>query len=136
MELAPKVLFTFVKSKNSPEPRSSNPGPRNPEPGTRPKRAIFFDRDGVINARIVGGYVRHWSEFELLPDVVETLREVKRRGYLAIIVTNQRGVGHTSYPFGHSSPPATIRNCMKKSRSRSAWLILPWIIGSKSKSSV
>jgi D-glycero-D-manno-heptose 1,7-bisphosphate phosphatase len=56
-------------------------------------RAIFFDRDGVINARILGGYVRHWNEFELLPDVIETLREVKRRGYLAIIITNQRGVG-------------------------------------------
>jgi D-glycero-D-manno-heptose 1,7-bisphosphate phosphatase len=56
-------------------------------------RAIFFDRDGVINARILGGYVRHWNEFELLSGVIETLREVKRRGYLAIIVTNQRGVG-------------------------------------------
>jgi D-glycero-D-manno-heptose 1,7-bisphosphate phosphatase len=56
-------------------------------------RAVFFDRDGVINARILGGYVRHWNEFELLPGVVETLREVKKRGYLAIIVTNQRGVG-------------------------------------------
>jgi D-glycero-D-manno-heptose 1,7-bisphosphate phosphatase len=56
-------------------------------------RAIFFDRDGVINARILGGYVRHWNEFELLPGVIETLREVKRRGYLAIIITNQRGVG-------------------------------------------
>src|SRR5271168_4557668 len=56
-------------------------------------RAIFFDRDGVINARILGGYVRHWNEFELLSGVIETLREVKRRGYLTIIITNQRGVG-------------------------------------------
>ncbi|MFI5201536.1 MAG: D-glycero-alpha-D-manno-heptose-1,7-bisphosphate 7-phosphatase [Candidatus Kapaibacterium sp.] len=64
----------------------------NASPDTR-LSAIFFDRDGVINARILGGYVRHWNEFELLPGVVETLREVKRRGYLAIIVTNQRGVG-------------------------------------------
>ncbi len=63
---------------------------RTPDPGPP---AIFFDRDGVINARILGGYVRHWNEFELLPGVVETLREVKRRGYLAIIITNQRGVG-------------------------------------------
>ncbi len=55
--------------------------------------AIFFDRDGVINARILGGYVRHWNEFELSEGVIETLREVKRRGYLAIIITNQRGVG-------------------------------------------
>ena len=56
-------------------------------------RAIFFDRDGVINTRIKGGYVRHWSEFTLLPDVAEVLREVKQKGYKAIVVTNQRGVG-------------------------------------------
>jgi histidinol-phosphate phosphatase family protein len=55
--------------------------------------AIFFDRDGVINARILGGYVRHWNEFKLMEGVVETLAEIKRRGYLAIIITNQRGVG-------------------------------------------
>jgi len=56
-------------------------------------RAIFFDRDGVINARIVGGYVLHWNEFDLQPDVADVLREIKLRGYLAIIITNQRGVG-------------------------------------------
>src|ERR1035437_2797879 len=66
--------------------------PKPPFTDTR-THAIFFDRDGVINARILGGYVRHWNEFELSPGVVETLREVKRRGYLAIIITNQRGVG-------------------------------------------
>jgi D-glycero-D-manno-heptose 1,7-bisphosphate phosphatase len=64
----------------------------NPQIPPQP-RAIFFDRDGVINARILGGYVRHWNEFELLPGVVETLRSVKQRGYLAVIITNQRGVG-------------------------------------------
>jgi D-glycero-D-manno-heptose 1,7-bisphosphate phosphatase len=63
-----------------------------PSPDTR-SRAIFFDRDGVVNARIIGGYVRHWNEFELLPGVADVLREIKGRGYLAIIVTNQRGVG-------------------------------------------
>jgi D-glycero-D-manno-heptose 1,7-bisphosphate phosphatase len=70
------MCYGNVNSKSPPQPR-----------------AIFFDRDGVINARILGGYVRHWNEFELLPGVIETLREVKRRGYLAIIITNQRGVG-------------------------------------------
>lgn len=57
------------------------------------QRAIFFDRDGVINTRIVGGYVRSPSELDLSKGVAEVLREVKRRGYLAIVITNQRGVG-------------------------------------------
>lgn len=56
-------------------------------------KAIFFDRDGVINERIVGGYVKSWDEFHFLPDVGETLKEIKDRGYIAIIISNQRGVG-------------------------------------------
>jgi D-glycero-D-manno-heptose 1,7-bisphosphate phosphatase len=56
-------------------------------------KAVFFDRDGVVNKRIVGGYVTTWDEFELLPMIGETLREVARLGYKAIVITNQRGVG-------------------------------------------
>jgi histidinol-phosphate phosphatase family protein len=56
-------------------------------------KAIFFDRDGVVNRRIKGGYVRNWSEFELLPEVGRVVAEVQRRGYKAIVITNQRGVG-------------------------------------------
>ena len=57
------------------------------------RKAVFFDRDGVVNKRIVGGYVTKWAEFEWLPGVAETLRDVKKLGYLTIIITNQRGVG-------------------------------------------
>ena len=56
-------------------------------------KAVFFDRDGVINKRILAGYVTHWSEFEWMPEVGEVLRSVRAKGYLAIIITNQRGVG-------------------------------------------
>lgn len=57
------------------------------------QRAVFFDRDGVVNTRILGGYVTKWDEFEWMPDVGPTLRAIKAKGYLAIIITNQRGVG-------------------------------------------
>jgi D-glycero-D-manno-heptose 1,7-bisphosphate phosphatase len=56
-------------------------------------KAIFFDRDGVINERILDGYVRSWDEFHFLPDVGEVVRSVKALGYLCIIISNQRGVG-------------------------------------------
>jgi len=56
-------------------------------------KAIFFDRDGVVNERIIDGYVRAWNEFHFLPDVGKTLRDAKGLGYLCIIVSNQRGVG-------------------------------------------
>ena len=64
-----------------------------PTDTTPQRRAIFFDRDGVINRRLPDTYVKNWSEFELLPGIADVLREVKQRGYLAIIITNQRGVG-------------------------------------------
>ena len=57
------------------------------------KKAIFLDRDGVINKRLVGDYVKTPEEFELLPGVKEALRKLKRMGYLLIVVSNQQGVG-------------------------------------------
>ena len=55
--------------------------------------AVFFDRDGVINRRIVGGYVRRPAEFELLPGFAELLELVRSHNCLAIVITNQQGVG-------------------------------------------
>jgi D-glycero-D-manno-heptose 1,7-bisphosphate phosphatase len=65
---------------------------RQPATGNRNK-AVFFDRDGVINRRIFGGYVKTWAEFELLAEVAQTVKAVKDLGYLAIVITNQQGVG-------------------------------------------
>ncbi len=56
-------------------------------------KAIFFDRDGIINERILDGYIRTWDEFHFLLGVGDVLKKIKDRGYLAIIITNQRGVG-------------------------------------------
>jgi D-glycero-D-manno-heptose 1,7-bisphosphate phosphatase len=53
---------------------------------------VFLDRDGVINRRVPGSYVRDWAEFELLPGVVDALAALSRDGAAIFIVTNQRGV--------------------------------------------
>lgn len=56
-----------------------------------PRRpAVFFDRDGVINADL--GYVGHASRFVLLPEAAAAVRTVNRSGALAFLVTNQSGV--------------------------------------------
>ena len=39
-----------------------------------------------------GEYIRHWDEFRLLPEAVSWIRLFKAAGYLAIVVTNQRGI--------------------------------------------
>ena len=51
---------------------------------------IFFDRDGIVNESPGAGYVERVEDFNILPEFIESLRLVSRRGYKAIIVTNQR----------------------------------------------
>ncbi len=53
---------------------------------------LFLDRDGVINRRIVGGYVTAWEEFEFLPGVLEALKGLSRIFGRIIVVSNQQGV--------------------------------------------
>lgn len=60
------------------------------------KRAVFLDRDGVLNANIVRDgkpYApRTLDEFRLLPGVEEAVRRIKEAGFLAIVATNQPDV--------------------------------------------
>lgn len=54
---------------------------------------LFLDRDGVINERIMGGYVTNPNEFEFLPGVLDGLARFSRFFNRIIVVTNQQGVG-------------------------------------------
>ena len=54
------------------------------------QRAIFFDRDGVINDEINGVY--EISKFKLREEAAEILRRVNLSNFLAICVTNQPGI--------------------------------------------
>lgn len=59
-------------------------------------RAVFLDRDGVLNRAIIREgkpYPPAGLEvLEVLPDVEESLRALKAHGYLLIVVTNQPDV--------------------------------------------
>ena len=54
-------------------------------------KAIFLDRDGVINYD--HGYVYKISDFRLIEGVVDALKFFQLKKYLLIIVTNQSGIG-------------------------------------------
>ena len=54
--------------------------------------AIFLDRDGVINRRIMDGYVTRLAEFEFLPDAIPGIRALAGLGRPIIVVSNQAGV--------------------------------------------
>lgn len=54
---------------------------------------LFLDRDGVINRRIVGGYVTVIDEFEFLPGVLMAMPLLAQVFNRIVIVSNQQGVG-------------------------------------------
>lgn len=56
-------------------------------------RAVFLDRDGVINEKAVpGDYIRSVQQFRLMPNIADWIRLFNALGLLVIVVTNQRGV--------------------------------------------
>ena len=60
---------------------------------------MFFDRDGIVNASPGPGYVERCEDFVLLPAFVAALRLVRAHGYVAVVVTNQRGVARGIVPL-------------------------------------
>lgn len=54
---------------------------------------LFLDRDGTLNQRIMGGYVRSAEEFIILPGVLDALRIFAEKYERIFIVTNQQGIG-------------------------------------------
>jgi len=55
--------------------------------------SLFLDRDGVINKRIIGGYVTDPSELEFLPGSLNAIKELSSLFKNIFIVTNQQGIG-------------------------------------------
>ena len=58
-------------------------------------KAVFLDRDGVIN--VDHGYVHKIEEFDFMPEIFELCQHAKRLGYKLIIATNQSGIGRGYY---------------------------------------
>jgi D-glycero-D-manno-heptose 1,7-bisphosphate phosphatase len=57
------------------------------------RKAVFLDRDGVINRKPPEhDYVKQWEELELLPTAAAAIKKLKEAGYFVFVITNQRGV--------------------------------------------
>ena len=54
---------------------------------------IFLDRDGVINRKLEGDYVKVWDEFEFLPGAIEAIKFLNDKKIPVYIITNQSGIG-------------------------------------------
>lgn len=55
------------------------------------KKAIFLDRDGVINDN--SRPVNHYSQFKFIEGALEGIKQLVEKGYEIFVVTNQGGVG-------------------------------------------
>jgi D-glycero-D-manno-heptose 1,7-bisphosphate phosphatase len=55
------------------------------------RRAVFIDRDGTINEE--AGYPADFARMKIYPESYEAVRLINEAGFLAIVVTNQSGIG-------------------------------------------
>jgi len=61
-------------------------------------KAIFLDRDGVINRDPgFGDYIKSWAEFEFLPGSIDAIKKLNEHGYEIFVISNQAGVGRGLY---------------------------------------
>ena len=69
------------------------------------QRAVFLDRDGVINAVVWNAQEQatdspyRLEDFQLLPSVPEAVRRIRELGFLAVVVSNQPGVAKGKCSF-------------------------------------
>ena len=58
-------------------------------------KAIFLDRDGVIN--VDGGFTHRVEDFELVPGAADAIRRANAAGYKVLVATNQGGIALGRY---------------------------------------
>ncbi len=58
-------------------------------------RALFLDRDGVIN--VDRGHVHRIEDFEFIDGIFELCHAAQDAGYIIIVITNQGGIGRGYY---------------------------------------
>lgn len=58
-------------------------------------RAIFLDRDGVLNED--HGYVGQLERFDIFPFVAEAMGLFAQKGFMLVVVTNQSGIERGFY---------------------------------------
>jgi len=60
-------------------------------------KAVFLDRDGVINDPDGNYYVFKKSDFKINIHIFDRLKEYQKQGYLMIIISNQGGISKGLY---------------------------------------
>jgi len=61
------------------------------------QKAIFLDRDGVLNNEENNYYIYRPEDFFLNEGIIEAMKMLKSRGYIFIVITNQGGISKSLY---------------------------------------
>ncbi|MCR4328859.1 MAG: HAD family hydrolase [Patescibacteria group bacterium] len=72
------------------EERACPPKPRLPTGGFARRRAVFLDRDGVINHEV--NYLARVEDLRLIRGAAAAIRRLNTLGILAVVITNQGGI--------------------------------------------
>jgi len=65
------------------------------------RRIIFVDRDGTLIEEPPDEQVDHLNKIRLVPEVIPAMLQLKNAGYAFAMVTNQDGLGTSSFPTEH-----------------------------------
>lgn len=84
----------------APSRQRDEPSDPDRRPAVVSRRAVFLDRDGVLNAAVVRDGVpvppRSPAEFRVLPGVPEACAALRRSGWVLVVVTNQPDIARGS----------------------------------------
>jgi D-glycero-D-manno-heptose 1,7-bisphosphate phosphatase len=73
-----------------------NPSDKSSLKPSRPRPAVFLDRDGTICEEM--GYLNHISRLHIYPHAAVAIRRLNDAGVPVIVVTNQSGVSRGFFP--------------------------------------
>jgi len=59
------------------------------------QKAVFIDRDGVINKEV--GYLHKIEDFEFIDGVFDACKHFQTMGYQLVVITNQSGIARDYY---------------------------------------
>jgi D-glycero-D-manno-heptose 1,7-bisphosphate phosphatase len=77
---------------------------------------VLLDRDGVINRKVIGGYVNSIEDFEINFEIFDFLKFLDARRIRTAIVTNQQGLGKgiTSFLNFHLIHGLFAQECIQR----------------------
>ncbi len=74
-------------------------------------KAVFLDRDGVINNDVGHYYIYKKEHFKLNENVILNLKKIQENGFLLIIISNQGGISKGIY---EKKDVEKVHNFLKK----------------------